>query len=69
MRDSDAPTADLLTVPECARVLHVGRATVYRLVSRGELPAIRLGSGRGRGQMIRVESTAIGDFLERRVNA
>ena len=33
----------LLTVPETARLLRIGRNTVYELVARGELPAVRLG--------------------------
>ncbi len=33
----------LLTVVETAKLLRVGKNTVYELVARGELPAIRLG--------------------------
>lgn len=35
----------LLTVKECARVLCYSPRSVYRLVERGELPAVRIGSG------------------------
>jgi excisionase family DNA binding protein len=33
----------LLTVPEVARRLSLGRATTYLLVQRGELPVVRIG--------------------------
>lgn len=34
---------DVLTVVEAARVLRIGRHTLYEAVKRGEIPAIRLG--------------------------
>jgi excisionase family DNA binding protein len=34
---------ELLTVPEAARRLSLGRATAYLLVQRGELPVVRIG--------------------------
>lgn len=41
------PVADaerlLLTVPEAARALHIGRRQAWELVWRGELPVVRLG--------------------------
>ena len=40
MSDSDRRT---LTVEEAARVLGIGRSLAYELVSRGELPSVRLG--------------------------
>jgi excisionase family DNA binding protein len=33
----------LLTVPEAAHRLSLGRATAYRLVQQGELPSVRIG--------------------------
>ena len=33
----------LLTVPEAASLLRIGRNTCYELIRRGELPAVRLG--------------------------
>ena len=33
----------LMTVPEAAKRLSLGRATTYQLVRRGELPVVRLG--------------------------
>jgi excisionase family DNA binding protein len=34
-----------LTVPEVAKRLRVSRATVYRLVAEGRIPAVRLSFG------------------------
>jgi len=33
----------LLTVPETARALHIGRRQAWEMVWRGELPVVRLG--------------------------
>jgi excisionase family DNA binding protein len=33
----------VLTVDEAARVLRVGRSSVYRAIARGDLPSIRVG--------------------------
>ena len=42
--DKDATTArDFLTVNEAAKVLRVGRRTVYRLVETGKVPAKKAG--------------------------
>lgn len=35
--------AQFLTVAEVARLLRVSNMTVYRLISAGELPAVRVG--------------------------
>jgi excisionase family DNA binding protein len=40
---STVETNSLLTVPEVAGILRVSRATVYRHVADGTLPAVRLG--------------------------
>ena len=37
----------MLRVPEVARALDVHRDTVYRRIARGDIPAIRLGDGKG----------------------
>jgi excisionase family DNA binding protein len=47
-------TARLLTVREVAEQLRVYRATVYRLVVEGRIPAVRVSSG-----AIRVPDTAL----------
>jgi excisionase family DNA binding protein len=46
-----------LTVAEVARTMHVSKMTVYRLVHRGELPAVRV------GRSFRVPRRAVEDFL------
>lgn len=38
-----APVDDVLDVPEVARLLRVGRNTVYALVARNHIPHRRLG--------------------------
>lgn len=35
--------SQFLTVAEVARVLRVSKMTVYRLISNGQLPAVRVG--------------------------
>lgn len=35
--------AELLTVAEAAERLRVSRPTLYRLISRGDMPALRVG--------------------------
>jgi excisionase family DNA binding protein len=37
----------LLTVSEAARLAYVSRPHLYRLVKRGEVPALRVGEGHG----------------------
>jgi excisionase family DNA binding protein len=37
------PEAEFLTVAEAAALLRVSRATAYRLVEAGEIPAARVG--------------------------
>jgi excisionase family DNA binding protein len=46
-RGSDAPVARLaVTVEEGARMLGVGRATLYKLVMRGEIESFTIGRAR-----------------------
>ena len=47
-------TSPLLTVREVAALLRVSRATVYRLVADGRIPAVRVSSG-----AIRVRETGL----------
>jgi excisionase family DNA binding protein len=58
--DATNPTP-LMTVPEAAARLRVSRATAYRLISRGELPALRLGNGSG---PIRVPQSELEAWLD-----
>lgn len=58
-------TPRLLTPTEVAERLRVGRATVYRLIQAGEIPAVRLNARQG---PLRVAEDELGDWLaERRV--
>lgn len=50
----------LLTVTEVGRALRVSSMTVYRMIQRGELPALRIGG------TYRVPSAAFREFLEHR---
>lgn len=49
----------LLTVPEAAKLLRIGRNLAYELVAQGEIPSIRF------GRLIRVPRAA----LEERIRA
>lgn len=53
-------TAELLTVPEAARRLSLGRATTYQLVRRGELPSVRV------GRAVRVPARALEAWIAAR---
>ena len=58
MTDIDDTTArDFLTVNEAAKVLRVGRRTVYRLVETGKVPAKKAG-GRWR-----IPRTGLDEFI------
>ena len=49
----------LLTVPEAARVLGIGRSTVYELVARGDLAFVHI------GRSSRVPVAAIAAYIDR----
>lgn len=49
-------SAPLLTVPEAARYLGVGRKLVYELVERGEIVAVRVDGS------TRIEKKSLDDF-------
>ena len=42
----DMPTDDYLTVAEAATFLKVSQATIWRRISKGEVPAYRFGARR-----------------------
>lgn len=48
----------LLTAAEVADELRVSTMTIYRLIRRGELPAVRI------GRNYRVRATALQDYLD-----
>jgi excisionase family DNA binding protein len=50
----------LLTIPQTAAVLAVGRTTVYELIGAGDLEAVHI------GRSIRVPVEALESFVERR---
>ena len=52
----------LLTVKEVCQQLSVSPACVYALVKAGELPSVRIGTGRG---TIRVVEEDVKSFVER----
>ena len=52
----------LLTVREAGERLRVSQATVYHLCADGQLPHLRIGTGRG---AIRITEEELAAFLER----
>lgn len=48
----------LYTVAETAKLFHVNRNTVYKLIDSGLLPALKLGS-------LKILGTALDEFLEK----
>lgn len=50
----------LLTVLEVAAALRMGKRSVWRLISSGELPTVRI------GRCVRVSADALRAFVERR---
>ena len=54
---------ELLRVPEAAEKLNVSRASVYRWIEEGRLPAVQLG---GRGAPLRIPEAELGQWLEER---
>ena len=49
----------LLRAGDVSRLLGVGRSTVYELIARGELPAIRI------GRLVRVPRPALEEWIVR----
>ena len=49
----------VLTVPELARVLRIGRTTAYKMVQEGLIPAARI------GKIIRIPRHAVENFLKK----
>lgn len=54
-----APEPLLLTIIEAARLLAVGRTTVYELIERGELRTVHI------GRSCRMPVIAVTDYVER----
>jgi excisionase family DNA binding protein len=55
--DSQAEHKLLLTIPEVAQRLGMGRTFVYELIMKGEIPSIKLGRAR------RVPARALEEFV------
>jgi excisionase family DNA binding protein len=51
---------ELLRIPEAAERLNVSRASIYRWIDEGRLPAIQLG---GRGAPIRVPAEELDEWI------
>jgi excisionase family DNA binding protein len=56
MHNLAAPADPLLDVPAVARYFGVSEFTVWRMIDRGELPALNLGGKTGRFVRIRLSS-------------
>ena len=54
---STSTTASLLSAAETAQILRVSRATVYRLINAGELPAHRIGGS------LRIDRDELRDYI------
>jgi excisionase family DNA binding protein len=54
---------ELLRIPEAAERLKVSRASIYRWIDEGRLPAIQLG---GRGAPIRVPAAELDEWIDYR---
>ena len=52
----------LLTIPEAAQVLAVGRTTMYQLIGTGEISLVRI------GRSVRVSIATLEDFVAEREN-
>jgi excisionase family DNA binding protein len=55
----ERPQPLLLTVPEAARVLGIGRSTLYELIARGALDTVHIGRAH------RVALTALNEYVEK----
>lgn len=54
---------DMVTVPELAKMLNVGRNTAYELVRAGIVPSIRI------GRQVRISKCSVIDYITRAENA
>jgi len=59
--DAKADSRLLLTIPEAAQRLGMGRSFVYQLVMRGMIPSIKLGRAR------RIPAAALEEFVAARL--
>jgi excisionase family DNA binding protein len=54
---------ELLRIPEAAERLNVSRASIYRWIDEGRLPAVQLG---GRGAPLRIPEAELVEWLDER---
>jgi excisionase family DNA binding protein len=52
----------LLTYPEAAELLRIDVRTVYAMVRRGDLPAVKLGDRRG--SPVRIDRRDLADYID-----
>ncbi len=55
-----APQRLLLRIPEAAEQLGIGRTKMYEMISKGELPTIRI------GRAVRISTSALRKWVEER---
>lgn len=53
----------LLTVEAVAVALSLGRGTIYQMITRGEIPCVRL------GRAVRIRRDLLDSWIEERTNA
>jgi excisionase family DNA binding protein len=58
-----ATPPQLLSIPEVARILSIGRTKVYDLIKRDGLPTVKIGSSH------RVSATSLKTWIEQREQA
>jgi excisionase family DNA binding protein len=58
---TEEPTEYLMSPEELRRFLRVGRTLVYKLLSEGEIPSIRL------GRLVRVRRSDVDRYIESRL--
>ncbi len=56
----DVAGLQLLTVPDVARLLSIGRTSVYSLINAGALQVVRV----GKSERIRVLVVSVQDYIE-----
>ena len=59
MTNSTKETPMLLTVPQAAELMQLGRDTVYQLTHRPDFPALRL------GRSVRISSEGLQSWLDK----
>lgn len=50
----------LMSIPEAARALRIGRSSMYRLIERGEVEVVRIGE-----RIVRVRPDALAAYIDR----